>query len=142
MSPLLLLFPMAHPKYPNGKHIRWTILLGIILYTAYFIIDTILNEPPDTRIVYICDTSGNDNSDTSTAMTQCLGPEDVTTCTNLFSNGDGNDNDSNDVPCIASSCGYKLFPHIDISIAGSSDPFNANAATLVSIVLDYRSYHR
>lgn len=49
-------------------------------------------------------------------MIQCSGLDDLTTCTSY------QDSDGNEATCIESSCGYKLFDHIDISIAGSSDP--------------------
>ena len=52
-------------------------------------------------------------------LMQCTGLDDVTTC------GDG-------IQCIQSSCGRPLFPHIGVSYAGSSDPFDPDAATSTS----------
>lgn len=56
-------------------------------------------------------------------MIQCTSTNDVTTCANVL------DLNGNEAACIQSSCGYRLFPHIDISIAGSSDPYDANGGT-------------
>lgn len=56
-------------------------------------------------------------------MTQCQSLDDATTCANLNNaNGDVSS-------CIESSCGYRLFPYIDVSIAGTSDPYDSDAAT-------------
>mmetsp|Transcript_30968 Transcript_30968/g.60495 ORF Transcript_30968/g.60495 Transcript_30968/m.60495 type:complete len:446 (-) Transcript_30968:186-1523(-) len=115
---------MNPPKYPTGKHLRWLLLLAVIAYTIYFIASTVINEPPESRAIYICDTSAIDNYDGET-MIQCLGLDDVATCSNIDGNGQA-------ISCIESSCGYKLFPHIDISIAGSSDPFDDSSATPVA----------
>jgi len=74
-------------------------------------------EPPSSRTVFICDT-GNELE-----MTQCSSLEDAATCADL------KDANGNVASCIESSCGFRLFPHIDISIAGTSDPYDATAAT-------------
>jgi len=49
-------------------------------------------------------------------LSQCKGLDDVSTCV------DG-------IECIRSSCGRPFFPHIGISYAGSSDPFDTYAGT-------------
>ena len=108
---------MTPPKYLTGKHIRWIFLLGILSYFLYFIVHGIISDSPSSRVVYICDT-GND-----VELQECQGLDDVATCAELT------DADGNAATCIESSCGYKLFPHIDISIAGSSDPYDPDAAT-------------
>ena len=86
-------------------------------------------EPTSSRTVYICDT------DSKSELTQCQSSDDVTTC------GDLNliDADGNVASCIKSSCGYRLFPHIDISIAGSSDPYDSTAATTTTSFLSVMS---
>ena len=55
-------------------------------------------------------------------LTQCQGLDDETSCANLL------DPDGNVASCIQSSCGYKLFDHIDVSVAGSSNPYVADDA--------------
>jgi hypothetical protein len=60
-------------------------------------------------------------------MIECSGFDDTTTCI------DYTDADGSESKCIQSSCGYKLFDHIDISVAGSSDPRDESAATLPNV---------
>lgn len=108
---------MNPPSCPiTGKHIRWLLLAGVLGYLVYFLYDGI-TEPASARSVYLCDT-GDDNE-----MLQCSSLDDVTTCSGYT------DADGNAATCIESSCGYRLFHHIDVSIAGTSDPFDADAAT-------------
>ena len=108
---------MMPPRCPvTGKHIRWLLLLAFLSYFIYFIVHG-LGEPPSTRTVYICDT--NNHSE----LTQCRSSDDVTTCAGMT------DADGNPAGCIESSCGYRLFPHIDVSIAGSAEPYDAEAAS-------------
>jgi membrane-associated phospholipid phosphatase len=102
---------MAPPtcSFPTGKHIRYALLLAVVSYLIYFLYTGISSDPSSTNVVFIC------NTDTF-QMTECSGLDDVTTC-------------GNEATCIESSCGYKLFDHIDISIAGSSDPYDEDGAT-------------
>lgn len=57
-------------------------------------------------------------------MVECDGVDDATTCI------DYKDASGQESTCIESSCGYKLFDHIDISVAGTSDPRDESAGTL------------
>lgn len=108
---------LAPPTCPvTGKHIRWLLLAAVLSYFIYFLVHG-LSEPPSSRAVHICDT-GNELE-----LIQCNSTEDVTTCANLL------DINGNVATCVESSCGYQLFPHIDVSIAGSSDPYDEDAAT-------------
>lgn len=93
-----------------------------------------ITEPPSSRAVYICDTASDDDvvDDVhvlSEDLTQCLSLDDVTTCANLKNANGGV------ATCIESSCGYRLFPKIDISVAGSSNPYDPYAATSKSTFL-------
>lgn len=117
------------PSCPlTGRHIRYLLLVAFLSYLIYFIVHGIITEPSSSRTVFICDTASGDDDVVNDGvkideMTQCLSLEDVTTCANL-KNANGSA-----ALCIESSCGYKLFPKIDISIAGSSDPYDPYAAT-------------
>lgn len=105
----------------TGRHTRYLFLLAFLSYFIYFLVHG-LQEPISSRYVYICDT-GNEEE-----LTQCLSLDDVATCANLL------DTDGNAATCIESSCGYRLFPHIDVSIMGSSDPYDPNAGTSISFL--------
>mmetsp|Transcript_7588 Transcript_7588/g.16531 ORF Transcript_7588/g.16531 Transcript_7588/m.16531 type:complete len:385 (-) Transcript_7588:335-1489(-) len=100
----------------TGKHIRLLLLLAFLSYFVYFLVHG-LEQPPSSRAVYICDTENK------TELTQCDSLQDDATCANLL------DADGNIARCIESSCGFQLFPHVDVSIAGSSDPYDVDAAT-------------
>ena len=114
---------MSPPTCPvTGKHIRWILLLAIIAYFIYFLVDGIM-EPTSHREVFICDTE--DLSE----LRECLSLDDTTSCEGLT------DPDGNAAACVQSSCGYKLFHHIDVSIAGSSDPFDPSGATATTTFL-------
>jgi len=113
----MTLTKMTPPKCPvTGKHIRWLLLLAVLSYFVYFIVHG-LEEPPSARTVHICD------NDDRSALTQCDSLDDAATCAGMT------DADGNVAACIESSCGYYLFPHIAVSIAGSSEPYDAAAAT-------------
>eukprot|EP00984_Skeletonema_dohrnii_P015685 scaffold6822_cov121-Skeletonema_dohrnii-CCMP3373.AAC.5 len=103
-------------KQPPGAYIRWITLLGILSYFLYFIIVGIKSDPPSSNAVYICDTYN------LSELTQCEGLDDETSCANLV------DADGNEATCIQSSCGYKLFDHLDVSVAGTSDPYSSEDA--------------
>lgn len=112
----------------TGRHIRYLLLAACLSYLIYFIVSGVITEPISSRTVYICDTSSGDNDINndlllSEELTQCSSLEDVITCANL-KNANGST-----ATCIESSCGYQLFPKIDISVAGSSDPYDPNATT-------------
>ena len=64
-------------------------------------------------------------------MIECQSLDDVTTCSNMI------DDNGNEAICIQSSCGYKLFHHIDISIAGSSNPYNVIQSITPALFLSY-----
>lgn len=142
-SKRVYLFITMTPPPPScsftGRHIRYLLLAVFLSYLIYFIAFGIISEPPSSRTVYICDTSsdGDSNSNNNNnnewsledTMTQCASLEDVTTCANL-TNAQGTM-----ASCIESSCGYRLFPKIDISVAGSSDPYDPTAATSTTTIL-------
>lgn len=95
-----------------GIYLRWSILIILIIYKIYFVIhglSTIHNKSGEMGGLYICNNNSNE-------MLQCSGLDDYTTC-------------GNGINCITSSCGRPLFPGIGISYAGSSDPYDENAAT-------------
>jgi len=112
----LMLSMMNIPKQPPGAYIRWITLVGILSYFLYFIIVGIKSDPPSSNAVYICDTNN------LSELTQCQGLNDETSCANLV------DADGNEATCIQSSCGYKLFDHLDVSVAGTSDPYSSEDA--------------
>jgi len=107
---------MNLPTYAPGVYIRWIALLGCLSYFLYFIIDGIKSYPPEANAVYICDTNNSEE------LTQCQGLDDEISCANLV------DADGNVATCIQSSCGYKLFDMLDVSVAGSSDPYSSESA--------------
>jgi membrane-associated phospholipid phosphatase len=55
-------------------------------------------------------------------LTQCQGLDDETSCANLV------DSEGNVASCIQSSCGYQLFDGFELSVAGTSDPYDASEA--------------
>lgn len=113
---------MSPPSCPlTGRHIRYICLIAVYAYFIYFIV-TGIQEPTSERSIFICSI----NESTTTSLTQCNGLDDYTTC------GDGN-------TCVQSSCGYKLFNHIDVSVAGSSDPYKNSGATSTTSFLSVMS---
>lgn len=92
----------------DGRHLRIGLLLAILVFLGY-VLYTGLAEGPSEREVFICG-----DGDTS-EMVECSGLDDQSCASGAA--------------CIRSSCGYKLFPHIDASVAGSSDPYEEDAAT-------------
>lgn len=102
--------------HPPGVYVRWLALLGFLSYFVYFIIIGIQSNPATANVVYICDTKNYEE------LTQCQGLDDETTCSNLV------DADGNVATCIQSSCGFKLFDLLDVSVAGSSDPYSSEGA--------------
>jgi hypothetical protein len=113
------------PSCPiTGTHLRYALLTGILAYLIYFLYSGISNDPPTSNALYICNTQQQ--------MVQCSGIDDLATCQ------DYTDVHGDLSACIESSCGYKLFDHIDISIAGSSDPLDdadGTSPTSLSTVL-------
>ena len=102
------------PSYPiKGRH-RYGLLAGITGYLIYFLYIGISHDPTASNKVYICNTN---------QMIECTSSNDISTCSS-FTDANGNE-----ASCIESSCGYKLFDHIDVSIAGSSDPLSKEKAT-------------
>ena len=116
---------MTPPTCPfTGRHVRLLLLVAFTSYLVYFLVHGSM-EPPSSRTVYICDTS----VDEEFGLVECASLDDETTCAGLTNvNGTA-------AACIESSCGYRLFPHIDISVAGSSDPNNPYAATSETYIL-------
>ena len=105
---------MSPPSCPlTGRHIRLICLIAVYAYFIYFLV-TGIRESSSERSIFIC--SADESEATTISLKQCNGLNDYTTC------GDGN-------ICIESSCGYKLFNHIDVSVAGSSDPYEESGAT-------------
>ena len=104
----------------TGQHLRYICLIAVYAYFIYFL--TGIQEQTSERTVFIC----SNNESTTTSLKQCNGLDDYTTC------GDGN-------TCIESSCGYKLFNHIDVSVAGSSDPYEESGATSTTSFLSIMS---
>lgn len=97
-----------------GKYVRWLCLVALISYQIYFFIHgsiMVKNKEGEMAGIFICN-----NAHQNIGMAQCTGLDDATTC------GAG-------IPCIRSSCGRPLFPHIGISYAGSSNPFDPDSAT-------------
>ena len=113
---------MSPPSCPlTGRHIRYVCLIAVYVYFIYFLV-TGIQEQSSERSNFIC--SGDESATTS--LKQCNGLDDYTTC------GDG-------ITCIESSCGYKLFNHIDVSVAGSSDPYEESGATSTTSFLSVMS---
>jgi len=111
---------MSPPSCPlTGRHIRYICLIAIYAYFIYFIV-TGIKEQSSERTVFIC------LDEDTTSLKQCNGLDDYTTC------GEG-------ITCIESSCGYKLFNHIDVSVAGSSDPYEESGATSTTSFLSVMS---
>lgn len=109
---------MSPPSCPaTGKHLRYALLTAILGYLTYFLYTGISRDPTASNVLYICNTE---------QMIQCSGLDDTDTCA-AYTNNNGRQ-----AVCIESSCGYKLFDHIDISIAGSSNPRDDKAGTLPS----------
>ena len=111
----------------TGRCIRHLLLLACLSYFVYFLVDGI-TETTASRTVYICDTE-----DSVEMMIECISLEDTTTCSDLT------DSDGNTASCIQSSCGYRLFPHIDVSVAGTTNPYDASAATSTTTFLSVMS---
>lgn len=96
-----------------GKPLRWLCLLGFIAFQIFFLVHgaTLLRDSTgEMGGIFICDSPDDPE------MIQCTGYDDVSTC-------------GAEIQCIRSSCGRPLFPRISVSFAGSSNPFDANAAT-------------
>ena len=111
---------MSPPSCPlTGRHLRYICLIAIYAYFIYFLL-TGIKESSSERSIFIC----SDES-TTTSLKQCNGLDDYATC-----NGNA---------CVESSCGYKLFNHIDVSVAGSSDPFEESGATSTTSFLSVMS---
>jgi membrane-associated phospholipid phosphatase len=103
-------------RHPPGAYVRWLVLIGVLSYVLYVIVVGIKAYPPSENAIYICDTNNDE------MLTQCQGLDDETSCADLV------DPDGNVASCIQSSCGYKLFDHIDVSVAGSANPYVADDA--------------
>ena len=117
---------MSPPSCPlTGRHIRYVCLIAVYAYFIYFLV-TGIRESSSERSIFICSADENEDEATTTSLKQCKGLDDYTTC------GDGN-------TCIKSSCGYKLFNHIDVSVAGSSDPYEESGATSTTSFLSVMS---
>jgi len=71
--------------------------------------------------IFIC---GNSNN--GLEMIQCIGVDDATTC-------------DEGIECIRSSCGRPLFPHIGVSYAGSSDPYDDESSTSTQSIITIAS---
>ena len=107
---------MNPPTCPiTGKHLRYAVLLALLGYLIYFLYIGISDDPSSSNVVYICNTNQ--------FMVECSGLDDAITCAEYT------DANGQEATCIESSCGYKLFDHVDISIAGSSNPLNEEGAT-------------
>ncbi|KAL7476220.1 hypothetical protein ACHAW6_002097 [Cyclotella cf. meneghiniana] len=115
--------PPPSCSFPTGTHLRYALLLAVLGYLVYFLYSGISQDPAASNVVFLCDT--NDAQE----MVSCLGLDDAATCSSF------RDANGNVAACIESSCGYKLFDHIDISIAGSSDPFSEDGATSTTAFL-------
>lgn len=100
----------------TGKYLRWLCLLAVISREIYFITNgsTLLNnQEGDMAGIFVCD---NNSYDSNGMMIQCEGIDDDVTC-------------GADSSCVQSSCGRPIFPHVGVSFAGSSNPFDPDAAT-------------
>mmetsp|Transcript_5431 Transcript_5431/g.13595 ORF Transcript_5431/g.13595 Transcript_5431/m.13595 type:complete len:396 (-) Transcript_5431:149-1336(-) len=99
-----------------GKYLRWLCVVSWISYQIYFIVHGLAllkNKEGEMAGIFTCDIS----DDIMGMMTECAGLDDITTC------------GAAGAQCVRSSCGRPLFPHIGVSFAGSSDPFDADSAT-------------
>ena len=98
-----------------GRHLRHLLLVASVAFLIY----SVFRDVAQSRDVYVCDVPEYDSGE----LRRCMSPDDVESCVGLT------DVDGIGSTCVVSSCGYKLLPHVDVSVAGSSDPFDPRAAT-------------
>jgi hypothetical protein len=114
--------PSRHKGCPRaaggGRIIRYVLLIVLIVAASYLAFYGVT----ESRDVYVCDVP-EDEMTTPSVLRECSSLDDTTSCLGLF---DEYDNESK---CVLSSCGYKLLPHVDVSVSGSSDPLDPNAST-------------
>ena len=101
-----------------GVYLRWLFLLALVSYGINFLVDgsdAISNEEGEMAGIFACEDQ-NREAEAGRTMIRCDGLDDVTTC-------------DAGATCVRSSCGRPLFNRIGVSYAGSSDPFDPDAAT-------------
>lgn len=108
-----------------GRHLRHLLLVASVAFLIY----SVFRDVAQSRDVYVCDVPEYDSGE----LRRCMSPDDVESCVGLT------DVDGIGSACVVSSCGYKLLPHVDVSVAGSSDPFDPRAATLPTSFLSVAS---
>ena len=121
-----VLRPSSHAP---GRRIRHLLLVGLVAATFYVAFDGVA----ENRSVYVCDVPEYDTG----YPRECSSPDDVSSCVGLPSSSHGEDGEDGEdggdgepaaSRCVPSSCGYKLLPHVEVSVAGASDPFDPDAA--------------
>ena len=100
--------------HPAGRRIRHLLLVALVAAAFYVALDGI----SDSRSVYVCDVPEYDTG----RPRECSSPDDVSSCVGLAASAVAS-------RCVMSSCGYKLLPHVEVSVAGTSDPFDPYAAS-------------
>jgi hypothetical protein len=107
-----------------GRTIRHLLLVALVAVATYLALDGVA----ESRAVYACDVPESDDDDDAAAagpplLRMCSSPDDVTSCLGLY------DGDGAPLSCAVSSCGFKLLPHVDVSVIGLSDPLDPDGAT-------------
>ncbi|KAL3762623.1 hypothetical protein ACHAW5_001216 [Stephanodiscus triporus] len=107
-----------------GICLRWLCLLALVSYIMRFLVrgfEAIADEEGEMAGIFVCDDYHQNREITAgtTTMTRCDGLDDDATCDALAGGS----------KCVRSSCGRPLFRRIGVSYAGSSDPFDPDAAT-------------
>lgn len=109
-----------------GIRLRWLCLLALVSYIICFLVrgfEAIADDEGEMAGIFVCDDYHQNRVTTAvgrtTIMTRCDGPDDDATCDALAGGS----------KCVRSSCGRPLFHRIGVSYAGSSDPFDTDAAT-------------
>jgi hypothetical protein len=123
------------PSRAGGRIIRRLLLVALVAAAIY----VALHGVAESRSVYVCDAPEPDTG----RMRACSSPDDVGSCAGLTTSGDGGDDGDGGGPaasrCVPSSCGYKLLPHVEVSVAGSSDPLDPDAASPPTSLLSIAS---
>jgi len=126
--------------HPAGRRIRHLLLVALVAAAFYVALDGV----SDPRSVYVCDVPEYGTG----RPRECSSPDDASSCVGLTlmpsSDGAGDEDDGPAASaaasrCVMSSCGYKLLPHVEVSVAGASDPFDPRAASPRSSFLSVAS---
>ncbi len=116
----------------GGARVRRLLLVALAAAAIYVAFRGVASSSP--RSVYVCDVPERDTG----YLRECSSPYDVASCAGLPPPSDSGGGDGGDVGgggggpaasrCVLSSCGYKLLPHVEVSVAGTSDPLDPDAA--------------